>query len=278
MKRGFEFILYAAIILFFVARYSNMDSDTPRRPMPGQIPTEAAVLLPDSAVLPSDLSSTVIVEVERTSQNSVGTAFAVDGAGTYVSARHVIEGCSRVSLINVNRRVPTRLVSKATNRDFAVLHVESLKPEPFSLSLKVPRRGEDGFMMGYPQGAPADVRATVIGSTVMRSQGRYSAREQVVAWVERERRPSFGGSLGGISGGPVLDSSGRIVGTVVAGAPRRGRVYTTNPRVFLEAGLVEPSEADLSPSKTHLTPQNFDREAAKYRRQMRIAQVYCEVG
>ncbi len=277
MKRRFEFILYAAVILFFLVRYTNVDSDIPRRPIPDRIPADAAILLPENARLPSDISPTVIVDVARTSQNSVGTAFAVDANGTYVSARHVVEGCSTVSLINAGRRVAARLVAKATNRDFAILKVDSLTPEPFALSVDVPRRGDDGFMMGYPQGSAADVHATVIGSTVMRSKGRYNARERVVAWVERERRPQFGGSLGGISGGPVLDGQGRIVGTVVAGAPRRGRVYTTNPAVFSEVGLV--TAATPAPtSSTQLTKGNFDKAATRFRRQMRIAQVYCEVS
>lgn len=276
MKRGFEFILYAVIIIFFLVRYTNVDTAAPRRPLPGGVPDSPAVLLPDRARLPSDISSTVIVEVEQADQNSVGTAFSVDDNGTYVSARHVIEGCSSVSLIRNQRRIPATLISKATNRDFAVLKVDNVTAEPFTLSLQVPHRGEDGFMMGYPQGVPADVRATVIGSTVMRSKGRYNTRERVVAWVERERRPKFGGSLGGISGGPVLDGQGRIVGTVVAGAPRRGRVYTTNPTVFSEAGLVTSATVQKS-QNTPLTKANFDQEATRFRRQMRIAQVYCEV-
>ena len=277
MKRRFEFILYAAVIIFFLVRYTNVDGHIPRRPVPDRIPQEAAVLLPDNALLPSDISATVLVDVERSGKNSVGTAFAVDGSGTYVSARHVVEGCTTVSLISAGRKVATRLVAKSTNRDFAVLKVDRLTPTPFALSLEVPRRGDDGFMMGYPQGVAADVRATVIGSTVMRSKGRYNARERVVAWVERERRPNFGGSLGGISGGPVLDSQGRIVGTVVAGAPRRGRVYTTNPAVFSEAGLVTIS-TPVPAGTAQLTRSNFDKEAMRFRSQMRIAQVYCEVG
>ncbi len=277
MKRRFEFILYATVIIFFLVRYTSVDRDTPRRPAPDRTPASAAILLPENAQLPRDISTTVIVDVERTGQNSVGTAFVVDGNGTYVSARHVVEGCSTVSLIRAGRRVATLSVAKATNRDFAILKVDSLTSEPFVLSLDVPRRGDDGFMMGYPQGSAADVRATVIGSTIMRSKGRYNARERVVAWVERERRPKFGGSLGGISGGPVLDGRGRIVGTVVAGAPRRGRVYTTNPAVFSEAGLI--TAATPAPTvSAQLTNENFDKEATEFRRQMRIAQVYCEVG
>lgn len=277
MKRGIEFIIYAGVILFFIARYTGVESDTPRRPIPDRVPADSAILLPENAALPEDISSTVVVEVKRSRQNSVGTAFAVDNEGTYVSARHVIEGCKRVSLINARMRVATNLVSKATNRDFAILKVSAMKAKPFDLSMNVPRRGEDGFMMGYPQGLPADVRATVIGSTTMRSSGRYSTRERVVAWVERERRPNFGGSLGGISGGPVFDGQGRIVGTVVAGAPRRGRVYTTDPKVFSEAGLTVSSAKSLQ-TTNQITQQNFDTEAIQYRRQMRIAQVYCEAG
>lgn len=277
MKRGFEFILYAVVILFFLVRYTDVDSAAPRRPIPDRAPTDSAILLPDHAQLPSDVSSTVIVDVERIDQNSVGTAFSVDDSGTYVSARHVVEGCDTVSLIRGRSRMEATMVAKATNRDFAILKVDDLIVKPFDLSLVTPRRGEDGFMMGYPQGAPADVRATVIGSTVMRSKGRYNTRERVVAWVERERRPKFGGSLGGISGGPVLDSQGRIVGSVVAGAPRRGRVYTTNPSVFSEAGLITATTPRQT-ENTRLTKENFGQEATKFRRQMRIAQVYCEVG
>ncbi len=273
--RRFEFILYAIAILYFIGRYAGEDVG-PRRGH-GIVPKpDAAIVLPDGARLPRDISSSVVVDIDQKSKASVGTAFAVDADGTFVSARHVIEGCDAISLIEDGRRaIPVQLYAKANNRDFAILKSGSVKPKPFELSLEAPRRGDDGFMMGYPQGEPADVRATVIGKTVMRSRGRYSARERVIAWVERERRPGFSGSLGGISGGPVFDGEGRIIGTVVAGAPRRGRVYTTAPRVFAEAGLV-PQSGVVAASES-ITPANFDEKADAYRSSLRIAQVYCSV-
>lgn len=275
MRRRFEFFFYAIFILYFIVRYAGEGDAGPRRPAPDIRLPERSVALPDGASLPRDISSTVVVEIDQKRQASVGTAFAVDDAGTYVSARHVIEGCDAIALIRSNYAVPTQLIAKASNRDFAILRSADLQVVPFELSLDAPRRGDDGYMMGFPQGSPADVRATVIGATVMKSRGRYATRERVIAWVERERRPGFSGSLGGISGGPVFDGNGRIVGTVVAGAPRRGRVYTTNPEVFAEAGLAPQSSSRSV--RTNLTAENFDERADRFRADLRIAQVYCAV-
>ncbi len=275
MRRRFEFLVYAVFILFFVFRYADGEQTNPRRPVPDRETGAPMVILPEGALLPQDISSTVVVSVDPKNQASVGTAFSVDDKGTFVSARHVIEDCTSIAILQNQRAYPAQLVAKASNRDFAVLKVRGTAVEPFELTLDAPTRGVDGFMMGYPQGVPADVHATVIGQTVMRSQGRYNTRERVVAWVERERRPGFSGSLGGISGGPVLDAQGRIIGTVVAGAPRRGRVYTTNPQVFEEAGLVpQPYKRKTGVS---LSRDNFDKEAGSYRKAMRIAQVYCAI-
>lgn len=276
MRRTVEFIFYIVVILFFIVRYANVDDQGPRRPRPdapGQNPP--AVLLPDNSPLPQDNMGAVNVALDVIVKNGVGTAFAVDGKGTYVTARHVVDGCSQVYLFTGPRQLEPVLstVSEGT-RDFAVLRATRLRAVPFALTDKTPARGEDGFMMGYPQGKPADVRATVIGRTEMRSSGRYSAKEPVVAWVERERRPTFGGSLGGISGGPVFNAVGYVVGTVVAGAPRRGRVYTTHPRVFREIGLISGEGKPVQ----GLRRQDFDKLGTGFRASRAIAQVYCKAA
>lgn len=273
MRRTIEFGFYVLFIIFFLVRYTNVNEGAPRRPVPGNAPSAPAVLLPDGAPLPTDVSSMVVVDVDYKNGNSLGTAFAVDARGTFVTARHVIDGCSNISLLRNGRLVPTVVTGAASNRDFAILHASSVSVQPLRLQVDAPRRGEDGFMMGYPQGNPADVYATVIGETTMRSQGRYSINERVVAWVERERKPAFDGSLGGISGGPVFAADGNIVGTVVAGAPRRGRVYTTNPRAFRESGLFPQVEKVSVPKP--LSRDTYASAGAHFRRTMQIAQVYC---
>ena len=279
MWRRIEFIVYAAVLIFCIFRYANIDLDeSGNRRLPAT-PPSPAVLLPDGAPLPND-NGNVLVELEAEVHSGVGTAFLVDGSGTYVTARHVIDGCEAIYIVRSGGGYE-EVVSAVSgrNRDFAVLKSASRQRFHMQLSARVLGRGSEGYMMGFPQGNAADVRATVIGATEMRSSGRYRAREPVLAWVERERRPGFGGSLGGISGGPVFDAGGTVVGTVVAGAPRRGRVYTTHPRVFREAGLLEISKKGRTPKlEGGIHAGNFDTIGKTLRASGAIKQVYCKAG
>ncbi len=279
MRRTIEFLAYFVVIAYFIARYATVDLDSPPRPapmLPDQGQSAPPVLVPDRE-LPRDAPGSVTVELDDIVKSGVGTAFAVDGAGTYVTARHVVDGCSSVFLVTPRRQLEPVLSAVSEGaRDFAVVRTRRQAINPFTLTDRAPRRGQDGFMMGFPQGKPADVRATVIGRTEMRSVGRYRMREPVIAWVERERRPSFGGALGGISGGPVLNADGEVIGTVVAGAPRRGRVYTTDPRVFRETGLIRQSAANRAAARG-ISPRDFEKTGTRLRANQSIAQVYCKV-
>lgn len=280
MRRSREVFFYLLIIVVVIIRYAAEGGDGPRRPAPG-LPSEpdTPVLVPDDAPLPGNDRGAVTVELDAEVKNGVGTAFAVDGSGTFITARHVVDGCGRVFLVRGPRQLePVVSATTQQDRDFAVLRASTLKPDYVSLSRRSPKRGEDGFMMGFPQGKAADVRATVIGATEMRSVGRYRMREPVIAWVERERRPDFTGSLGGISGGPVFDGEGYVVGTVVAGAPRRGRVYTTHPRVFADVGFLDGIErGDVQHALAGgVSRENYDGKGKRLRTERTIAQVYCK--
>jgi len=276
MRRKIEFAFYFVIILFFIVRYADTDTDNRSIRAPKSQPP--AVLLPDDALLPRE-EGAVLVELDQSVHSGVGTAFAVDSSGTYVTARHVVDGCSDVYFVH-SRGGLEHVASYVSenNRDFAVVKAIGASDFHLALSDRVLTRGSDGFMMGFPQGNPADVRATVIGRTEMRSSGRYRMREPVIAWVERERRPGFGGSLGGISGGPVFGPDGTVMGTVVAGAPRRGRVYTTHPKVFGETGLLRPSKNGRTPQlEDGITQGNYHTIGKTLRASGAIKQVYCRV-
>ena len=80
------------------------------------------------------------------------------------------------------------------------------------------------------------------------------------------------GSLGGLSGAPVLDKDGEVIGVVSAESPRRGRIYTVTPenlQTYLAKTPVTP---------TALTLETYGLQADKFRRDRRIAQVVCVVN
>ncbi|MBV1901324.1 MAG: serine protease [Kordiimonadaceae bacterium] len=281
MTRKLEFWAYAVVLLYFILKYTTVDLEAPRRSTPTYPEAHQpapAIMLPDGAPLPISREDVVQVELKKEIYNSVGTAFAVDGVGTYVTARHVVDGCKGVYFINRAERLEKVASFKSqSNRDFAVIKAHRAKVRYLPLVTRRPQRGDEGYMMGYPQGKPADVRATVIGRTQMRSSGRYRMREPVIAWVERERRPGSAGSLGGISGGPVINSEGNVVGTVVAGAPRRGRIYTTDPRVFAETRLTKNIRGDFPVHfKEGVSKKNYAGWGKYLRETNTISQVYCK--
>lgn len=278
MRRMLELFLYAVMILYFIVRYAGEETVPQQRAERRPLPESGLPKLPDTGLLPRESGGPVTVQVYTAKKNSVGTAFLVNTSGTYVTARHVVDGCAQVYLFaGLGRLERVLSVTNERSRDFAVLKTTRFEVTPFNLSATSPKRGETGFFMGYPQGKPADVSARVIGSNEMRSIGRYTMREPVIAWVETERRPRFDGTLGGLSGGPVLNAEGHVVGSAVAEAPRRGRIYSTHPRVFRETGLWHGTYTDRA-APNGINKVNFEQSGARLRRARSIAQVYCKAG
>ena len=115
----------------------------------------------------------------------------------------------------------------------------------------------------------------------MAVRGRYSTREPVVAWTQIRRVPDRGTHLGGISGGPWVDKKGRIIGVHVAGAPRRGRSYSSTPEsliyVLNRAG-VDTKTIGADRDRISVNKLDFPKIGEKLRRRLTVAKVYCLVG
>tara|TARA_Y100001934_G_scaffold2232_1_gene3461 strand:+ start:32125 stop:33024 length:900 start_codon:yes stop_codon:yes gene_type:complete len=160
--------------------------------------------------------------------NSTGTAFSVRDEGIWLTARHVVDGCDRIGLRSGPRKATkVQRVQSHPSADIAVLWTRGGRPA-ISISEEKLRINQDAYHVGYPEGKPGQVVSNLIGRRNMRTVGRYTQTEPVVAWVERQRHPRTH-TLGGLSGGPALNKAGEIIGVTVAASKRRGRVFTTAP-------------------------------------------------
>lgn len=255
------YILIVFLIYLNAARGTpDIDSSTP--------PPDLGPMLPSES--PRDQA--VMVEMDIPS-SGIGTAFAVDNDGTWITARHVIDGCDDVGLnLGNGKRIRATSAMVSRNADIGVITTKWTR-EPFASDLSDARQiGEHGYLMGYPQGKPGEVVGSLIGRHRLLVRGRYSTDEAILAWTEVGRTRGLRGSIGGMSGGPVLDSDGEVIGVVAAESPRRGRVYTVAPsslRAVIPAGV----KAVAIP----VTDISYGLEADRYRRDRRIAQVICVV-
>ncbi len=275
-----EFPFYLAVI-FLISWWSLGEDDgitirTPRYDQPAPPHIEMA---PEGKALPdpSYLDPRVQVENSGPVRNSTGTAFSVDEHGLWITARHVVDSCGRLAFVipgtNVLRK--SGAVWIHPNSDMALV-----QGPPAGAAVQLADtpagQGSHAFHVGYPRGKPGDVLTQVIGRARMITRGRYRINEPVVAYAEIARWPKFSGSLGGISGGPIFNRQGHVIGVTVAGNPRRGRVTGTAPRSF------EPlfEYANKRPSATKITrplfsPSNLVDHGNTLRRKMVVAQLLC---
>lgn len=223
-------------------------------------------------LLPSDSPRDEIILVDvAPSQSSVGTAFSINKKGLWLTARHVVDGCDRVGLrIGLGRTISVD-AQIVQNSDLAVLRSDWAR-RPLPADLNSQRQvGEVGYFFGYPQGKPGEVVGSLISRSRMKVRGRYTNEEAVLTWSELGRSRNLLGSLGGLSGAPVLDKDGEIIGLITAEAPRRGRVYSVAPK-YLRGIITEPGT-----STEPISLETYGVAADKLRRDRRVAQVICLV-
>lgn len=241
-----------------------------------QTPARTRNELSDLAPVPRE--GYVSVPSERSSGS--GTAFAVAGAaddadGVWLTARHVVDGCRKMGLQIGERRL--LLVVRDTvhpRADVAVLITRGA-PAPVPIA-KVAGHHLDGYAVGFPHGQPGAVHGALLGEQRMRSIGRYRTSEVVQVWSERSRLPTDSGSLGGLSGGPLFDGDGRVIGIAVAESRRRGRFYTGRPETFLDGLARAHASADATAAApTGFTPGGYGKPARDLILSLRVARVIC---
>lgn len=208
--------------------------------------------------------------------DATGTAFAI-GTGVWMTARHVVDECDVVGILEPSHRaVRARSFTVHDNADVAIMRIDESGP-PVRFADVLPEPGDNAYHVGFPHGVPGEMFSRMLGVTVMNARGRYSTREPVIAWAEQARYPYGSGRLSGLSGGPVFDNQGQLVGVHVAGSVRRGRSFTAHPssiRDLLARSGVTPTTDGPA---INFTPVNWPAVADTLRARETVVKALCDV-
>ena len=219
---------------------------------------------------------------------SLGTAFAINDLGDWATAKHVSRDCAALVLLEAGeqRGYPVKMVIDHPRTDLSVL-VTGGSFDALTIADRDPGTDETGYFVGYPQGDPASVEANYLGRDdvdVIDDLAPGRPPEHLVGdyWVESRRIPNFSGTLGGMSGGPVLDGSGDVIGVTVAEEPRRGRVISVTPESLAELlrgagseGWHTENDALRRDTPPVVSDSNLRQFGNDLRNKTRVAEVWC---
>ncbi|HEY7851808.1 MAG TPA: serine protease [Caulobacteraceae bacterium] len=241
---------------------------TPWRP---RAPTVQAA---DAPLAPASLFDPAIWVRAPQGGLGAGTAFSVADSGVWLTARHVVEGCRRAVIVTAPGRGVAAQVRLTPGRETAVLITRGGAPPLPIAPDEVLRQGQRAFHPGFPGARPGEAASRLVRRATLWIGGRGLRAEPVLTFVELSRAPSLHGSLVGISGAPVLDTSGEVLGVTVAEAPRRRRLYTTTPS-SLRAALREAKVTPANAAGEAETSENYGAIADDLRARLSVAEVVC---
>jgi len=191
-----------------------------------------------------------------------GTAFLVSGAGDIVTAYHVVQGATAISLQEPSRGAieTTGILVRAVDaqRDLAVLTIPALaNRKGLSLKARYPNPTEALKVIGYPRGMPNDAQ---ISAHTLKDQPVTAASSP---FRDVQGRPLLNGSVevipldmtiyGGVSGAPLIDAAGSVVG-VVSGSLNEGGSFAWAIPIGQVTALLDKSGSG-KPFANYLWPE-----------------------
>jgi len=140
---------------------------------------------------------------------STGTGFFVSDQGHLITNFHVIDGSSEITvkLPSSGQFVTARVIQNDPANDIALLKIDAMTlPIPIAVQ-SLPSKGEEVLTLGFPLVA---IQGQEQKATFGRINALTGIRDDVrFLQVDTPIQP-------GNSGGPLLDTSGRVVGVVTA--------------------------------------------------------------
>jgi hypothetical protein len=140
-----------------------------------------------------------------------GSGFAIDGEGTVVTNRHVVEDSTTCTVhFDSGAISPGVVVFRSAHADFAIVRVAIPTPEHMCLS---ERRGDDVAVgeqviaFGFPQDAGFNVTVGVVSASQVRMSQSESSAHGLHPWIRTSAEINRGNS-----GGPLVNLHGSVVG------------------------------------------------------------------
>jgi 2-alkenal reductase len=164
-------------------------------------------------VSPSVVGVTVIVGADDPAKFriDIGSGFIWDGAGNIVTNAHVVHDAGTITIwLAAGDQFGAEVVGLAPNYDLAVLRAKEKRPLPApvtvasSANLKV---GQSAYAIGSPWGLDHSMTAGIISG--LRRELPTTRGREVTNMIQTDAAVYPGNS-----GGPLLDSAGRLIGVV----------------------------------------------------------------
>jgi serine protease Do len=213
----------------------------------------------------------------RAGMQSQGTAFSLDGDRLWLTARHVVEPC--LGGARYQGRIgssPIRQILVSQAHDAALVTTGPAGAVALGLSYAALGRAKDnaGYLVGYPGQSRSLVSGSLIGEGTARQGYRGGVESPVSVYAEVDRIPAGYYGLSGMSGGPMINPEGNVIGVLSAEMPRRGRVVI---------GRVDDWMANKTrpPKQARTFDGSIDQVWSKAGRSIddgSIAEIYCSLS
>jgi 2-alkenal reductase len=142
-----------------------------------------------------------------------GTGFLWDGAGHIVTNNHVIQNATNIVVRLASQRIlPATVVGRAPNYDLAVLRIDAREPLPPAIplgSIGELKVGQLAYAIGNPFGLDQSLTMGIISALKRRLP--TSGGREIADVIQTDAAVNPGNS-----GGPLLDSAGRLIGVNTA--------------------------------------------------------------
>ena len=163
--------------------------------------------------------------------------------------------------------------------DLALLKTANVGAPALPLQTGDVEQNETGYTFGYPKEKLGATKDRLMGRSRMQLSGEINGTGPVLTWAEVIRYPDDLPALSGMSGGPVFDEQGKIIGIMVAASVRRGRIHTVAPEILQATArsfALADASANAEPvSDVTMQSVSLSDTASALSKSSRIVPTYC---